>query len=136
MGGGRAIPTLISTLAIAGIGTAVTNAKSNGTKNNFFICCLLYNQNNLTQSRKERKVNQLLGGYFFYKWLSFFATFAPLRENWLFFHVLSLFFQKAFDIITNVNALFDATFASKTVFAIVLMSRMRARPVVNSIEFP
>jgi hypothetical protein len=34
---GRPMPTFISTLAIAGIGTAITNAKSNVPKNNFFI---------------------------------------------------------------------------------------------------
>jgi hypothetical protein len=37
MGGGRPILTFTSTLAIVGIGTTITNAKSNVPKNNFFI---------------------------------------------------------------------------------------------------
>jgi hypothetical protein len=37
MGGGRAIPMLTSTPAIAEIGTIITNAKSNVPQNNFFI---------------------------------------------------------------------------------------------------
>jgi hypothetical protein len=35
--GGRAIPTFTFTPAIVGIGTTITNAKSNVPKNNFFI---------------------------------------------------------------------------------------------------
>lgn len=37
MGGGRAILTFISTLAIVGIGTPSNNGKSNVPRNNFFI---------------------------------------------------------------------------------------------------
>jgi hypothetical protein len=37
MGGGREIPIPIFTPAIVGIGTTITNAKSNVSKNNFFI---------------------------------------------------------------------------------------------------
>jgi hypothetical protein len=37
MGGGREIPILIFTPAIAGTGTTITRAKSNVAKNNFFI---------------------------------------------------------------------------------------------------
>jgi len=37
MGGGRGIPILISTPAIVGIGTTITNAKSIVPKSNFFI---------------------------------------------------------------------------------------------------
>jgi hypothetical protein len=37
MGGGREILTLISTAAIVGIGTTITNAKSTVPKSNFFI---------------------------------------------------------------------------------------------------
>jgi hypothetical protein len=41
MGGGRPILTFISTLAIVGIGTIITNTKNNVPKNNFFISILL-----------------------------------------------------------------------------------------------
>jgi hypothetical protein len=37
MMGGREIPTLTFTLAIAGAGNTMTNAKNNAPKNNFFI---------------------------------------------------------------------------------------------------
>jgi hypothetical protein len=37
MGGGRGIPMCISTAAIVGIGTTITNAKSIVLKSNFFI---------------------------------------------------------------------------------------------------
>jgi hypothetical protein len=37
MGGGKGIPTCISTPAIVGIGTATTNAKTIVPKSNFFI---------------------------------------------------------------------------------------------------
>jgi hypothetical protein len=40
MGGGKTIPTFTSTLAIAGIGPAMTKAKSSVPKINFFILFL------------------------------------------------------------------------------------------------
>jgi len=42
MGGGRAILTFTSTLAIVGKETTSTNAKSNVPKNNFFIFVASY----------------------------------------------------------------------------------------------
>jgi hypothetical protein len=50
MGGGKGMLTPTSTLpiAIVGLGTAITNAKSAIPKSNFFIYCLLYIKNVLS----------------------------------------------------------------------------------------